>query len=340
MSHPDDIIHQLQSLGIPVHWDASGNTHTTCPECSHTRRKSRDRCLSVNVDTGVWHCWHCGYKGGVSSRHTGTHTPPPPPKPRSPDEKKRWALHAVWNEAAPLTHEDPVMAYLAGRGIVLAQTDLPTSLRFHAQLRYYATDGRPYTTHPGMVARIDDPSGHMVSVHRTYLSADGYKAATEKTRKLMTPTLPGATVGGAIRLYPAGEVLAVTEGIETALAVHLMTGLPTWSAMCAGSLGSLVVPDAVRLVVIAADHDKNGVGLHGAQELARRLLAEGRSAKILLPERPGTDWADLPHTLTLQQVEQTQQAVPDITQAPWHTTAQAWTGSLVTINATEVPSWH
>ena len=32
--------------------------------------------------------------------------------------------------------------------------------------------------------------------------------------------------------------------------------------------------------------------------------------------------------------------IPDMTQTPWHTTARVWTGSLATINATEVPSWH
>ena len=102
--------------------------------------------------------------------------------------------------------------------------------------------------------------------------------------------LPGATRGGAIRLYAAGETLAVTEGIETALAVHLATGLPVWATCSAGGMARLIVPPEVRLVVICADHD--AAGLDAAKALARRLLAEQRHVKILTPDTPGADWAD------------------------------------------------
>jgi hypothetical protein len=57
---------------------------------------------------------------------------------------------------------------------------------------------------------------------------------------------------------------------------------------------SLILPDVVRLVVIAADHDENGVGERAAKVLAQRLLRENRTkiVKILKPPTPGTDWAD------------------------------------------------
>jgi len=38
-------------------------TYSTCPECSHTRKKSRDKCLSTNVENGLYLCHHCGYSG-------------------------------------------------------------------------------------------------------------------------------------------------------------------------------------------------------------------------------------------------------------------------------------
>lgn len=37
----------------------SGEVVTLCPVCSHTRRKKNDKCLGVNLDTGVAHCCHC-----------------------------------------------------------------------------------------------------------------------------------------------------------------------------------------------------------------------------------------------------------------------------------------
>src|SRR5690606_38224746 len=39
----------------------SGQVKTTCPKCSHDRRKKHDKCLSVNLDQGCWHCHHCGW---------------------------------------------------------------------------------------------------------------------------------------------------------------------------------------------------------------------------------------------------------------------------------------
>jgi putative DNA primase/helicase len=141
-----------------------------------------------------------------------------------------------------------------------------------------------------MVALVTAPDGKAVSLHRTYLTRDGHKADVPSPKKLMPPTIPSATRGGAIRLYTATTVLAVTEGIETALAVHLTTGLPVWAALCATGMAALVVPETVREVIICADHD--AAGLQAAKALARRLLTEQKTVKILAPATVGTDWAD------------------------------------------------
>jgi putative DNA primase/helicase len=158
-------------------------------------------------------------------------------------------------------------------------------------LAYRDTDGQQ-TYHPAMLARVDDANGQGVSIHRTYLTNDGHKAAVPTVKKLMPAVLPGATRGGAIRLYPAGETLGVTEGIETALAVRRATGLSVWSTICAGGMVRLIVPPEVHLVVICADHDLPGI--KAARELARRLLIEQRRVKLLIPDMPGADWADRP----------------------------------------------
>jgi twinkle protein len=42
---------------------AGGEIDVLCPECSPTRKKKHVRCLSVNVDKGVWNCAHCGWTG-------------------------------------------------------------------------------------------------------------------------------------------------------------------------------------------------------------------------------------------------------------------------------------
>jgi putative DNA primase/helicase len=194
----------------------------------------------------------------------------------------------VWGEAYPITPGDPVHAYLCRRGIAL--DDLSAVLRYHARLAYRHEDGK-CTFHPAMIAKVDGPSGQGVSLHRTFLTHDGRKADVPTPKKLMPAVVPGATRGGAIRLYSASETLAVAEGIETALAVHLATGLPVWSTICAGGMARLIVPAEVRLVVVCADHD--AAGLDAAKALARRLLIEQRRVKILTPDMPGADWVDL-----------------------------------------------
>lgn len=39
---------------------------TTCPQCSHTRRKRHERCLSIYPAEGWidWKCHHCGWQDG------------------------------------------------------------------------------------------------------------------------------------------------------------------------------------------------------------------------------------------------------------------------------------
>lgn len=37
-----------------------GATASTCPECSHNRKKSTDKCMKVFWDTGLGQCCHCG----------------------------------------------------------------------------------------------------------------------------------------------------------------------------------------------------------------------------------------------------------------------------------------
>ena len=75
--------------------DTSGQEKTTCPKCSNGRKKSSDRCLSVNVDDGVWHCHHCGWKGSLDKKLRPLTIPKPivkptPPETRIPEKIYQW----------------------------------------------------------------------------------------------------------------------------------------------------------------------------------------------------------------------------------------------------------
>ena len=67
----------------------SGQEKTTCPQCSAQRRKSNDKCLSVNLDENVWNCFHCGFNGGLSGNNK-IYIRPQKPKPTTEDKVLKW----------------------------------------------------------------------------------------------------------------------------------------------------------------------------------------------------------------------------------------------------------
>ncbi len=107
-------------LEIDTRGRTSGQVKTLCPQCSHTRKKPRERCLSVDLDKGLYHCFNpeCNWKGTMNE-HGGYGTLPrsapaqprlePPPTYTKPDYSTKGGL-------LPKTAEE----FLYGRGITEA----------------------------------------------------------------------------------------------------------------------------------------------------------------------------------------------------------------------------
>lgn len=55
----------LSDLGIELR-NIKTSGKTTCPKCSHTRKKKTDHCLSVNIVDGLYKCHNCGWFGSVN----------------------------------------------------------------------------------------------------------------------------------------------------------------------------------------------------------------------------------------------------------------------------------
>ncbi|MCW3480579.1 toprim domain-containing protein [Neisseriaceae bacterium JH1-16] len=227
-------------------------------------------------------------------------TPTPPAAPAKRDNST--TLARLWSEAKPIRTGDPVARYLAGRGLDLAT--YPTALRHHPALPYWCeVDGKPLClgSFPAMLAEVTAPDGRRVALHRLYLTPDGHKARLVHpttgepldTKKLLTAH-EGAMRGAAVRLYePEAGALAVAEGIETALAVRLGSGLPVWACVSAWGLANAALPESVTDVWAFGDHDTSGTGQKAADALARRLIGEARQVRVVLPEQAGTDWLDV-----------------------------------------------
>lgn len=219
----------------------------------------------------------------------------------------RWA-EKVWNEgyAADCT---PVEKYLAGRGIDAAKLGgLPASLRYHRDL-WESETRRAY---PAMLGCVTDAGGKVCGLHRTYLSACGREnnpvaaaavraiTGAEPRELVVKAPIPsakkmaGAVKGGCVRLAPAGPVLAVAEGIETALSVMQATGLPAWAALSLNNLGELTLPPEVFEVRLFCDGDNKDEASAErlVQQAADRYRAQGVRVTIARPPR-GMDFNDV-----------------------------------------------
>jgi putative DNA primase/helicase len=194
----------------------------------------------------------------------------------------------VWDQCVPLVPGDPVTLYLKRRGFG-GVWPLPDVLRYHRAMPYWEGE-RKLGTFPAMVAPMVAPDGRTVALHRTYLAADGRKADVPTVKKLTAAS--GTLSGACIPLHkPERGVIGAAEGIETALAAWIASGVPTVATYCASALASFVWPTGVRRVVVFADNDK--AGREAAQTLQGRAIRAGLQASVMTPSDTGADWCDV-----------------------------------------------
>ena len=58
------MIQDFIALGIEIKSNVN-NQKLRCPKCSETRKNKQDRCLSINLEQGLYNCHHCGWGGNV-----------------------------------------------------------------------------------------------------------------------------------------------------------------------------------------------------------------------------------------------------------------------------------
>ena len=212
---------------------------------------------------------------------------------REAEQRAQWAKNAERNTAlwaASIPADDAVLSSLAARG--LAQWTLPDCIRQHPGLAYWHADDNGdlhmLGRYPAMLAPIVS-GGKLLAIHRTYLG-DGCKADVPTPKKLTAAS--GPLAGACIPLdRPRGGVLGIAEGIETAVAASLGSGLPVVAAYCANALAGFTFPRCIERLVIFADHDP--AGQKAAAALSHRATRAGLTPKTLTPSKPRSDWADV-----------------------------------------------
>lgn len=254
--------------------EQDGTQQTVCPLC-HKRALSVTR----RGDRVLVHCFYGCEQRELWHALGAPHQPPLPYQPSKTNAAKTFAL-ALWQKSLP-AEETVVVAYLAARSLVGV---IPSSLRFLPNCLHKPT----MACYPAMVAAVTDWQGHIRAIHRTFLAPDGKGKAPVTLAKM---TL-GQVGGLSCHLAPAGEELAITEGIETGLSVQLSTHFPTWAALSAGGISNLILPPLPLASTVTIYADNDPIGIRSAQKAAYRWREEGRHVKIVLPPE-GMDFNDI-----------------------------------------------
>jgi phage/plasmid primase-like uncharacterized protein len=200
------------------------------------------------------------------------------------DNDNQQIADRIWEQAFPIAGT-PAEAYLARRGITIADVPGHGGLRFHPRCPW----GPDMV--PAVVARFTDVlTNERRGIWRRPI--DGQK-----------PKNLGRTGGCCVRLWPddcVDQGLIIGEGIETILSaaarVHRGTLLqPAWACASAGNLAAFPLLPGISALTIIADNDESGAGQRAAKECAHRWLEAGIDVEILTPQAVGKDFNDIGH---------------------------------------------
>lgn len=253
-------------FGIEIPPGRSGEIDVPCPECSGRRKKSREKCLSVNLETGIFYCHHCSWSGslGINGDRLSWTAPPkvyerPPPPP-------------AMTNGLP----DQVVAWFASRGIdpeVVARARITAGPEFCPQKGETVQAIRfPYYR-----------NGELVNIKFRAHPKHFWMGKGAERILYGLDDIQGA------------DTICIVEGEMDKLAIDTVQAWPTVSvpdgapAPDAASYGSkfnfldgaeAIFEQATR-IILATDMDAPGVKL--ADELARRLGPE-KCARVRWPD--------------------------------------------------------
>ena len=186
-------------------------------------------------------------------------------------------------------------SYYERRGI--ASNFITNSLKYHDSADVYhdgkrvVMNGKPLR-YPCILGLARNARG-VTGLHQIYLTKSGEPAANEISQiigsEYSKKRMIGQFAGTAVRFASAGKTLIVCEGIETGLAIRLLTGCDSIAACgTAALLSGVDVPDCVENLLIYADND--AAGMAAAEKLQAREQ-QIREVEIIAPDA-GNDWLD------------------------------------------------
>jgi putative DNA primase/helicase len=250
----------------------AGGYVALCP--AHDDRNASLSIRGTEEGRAMFHCFAgCSYAAIINALGGGPHPiglPTSDARPAFDDAKRTEIALRIWHQSRPAPGT-LAETYLRRRGITIP---VPATLRFHRALKH---PSGPILL-PAMVAAVSNLDRSVRAIHRTFFDSEG-----DKTRFKPPKAALGPIAGRAVHLAPAGEMLALAEGIETALSVQQAVGIPAWATLGTSNLARVELPECVRELIICADADP--AGERAAREAAARFMREGRRVRIARPMR-------------------------------------------------------
>lgn len=272
--------------------DCPGTYDVACPFCgpqrhdpnNRTRRVFRIWLLAYGFAT--FSCIRCGKKGSTASGWQ-----------KAIDHSKMIAIkkQMAARDADRKSDQLRRIRYLVGKSRAAESSVVETYLRdvrgytgtIPSTLRYLPEAGEHPPAMIGLFGIPEEPepgrlklSRNKVSrVHLTRLKPDGSGKAGAPSKIML-----GESDGNPLVIAPMNDMLglAICEGIEDGLSLHLALGIGVWVAGSASQLPSLAeaVPSYTDFVTIFADHDPSG--REYADRLAEKIRRRGIDGEIRL----------------------------------------------------------
>ena len=228
-----------------------------------------------------------------------TNNAPTRTEPTSERESRYMGAMKYLLDTSSRTPNRAARAYYERRGIAQTSEFITNSLKYHDSADVYhdgrrvVINGKPLR-YPCILGLARNARG-VTGLHQIYLTKSGEPATNEISQiigsEYSKKRMLGQFSGTAVRFARAEKTLIVCEGIETGLAIRLLTGCDSIAACgTAALLGGVDVPDCVENLLIYADNDK--AGKDAAKKLQEREQ-QRREVEIIAPDAcVGNDWLD------------------------------------------------
>jgi len=258
-----------EDFHITIPSGAKEECDTTCPQCSHARKKKQAKCLSVNLTKGTWLCHHCSWRGGLQGGVEGQSNP------------WTWKPKVYSKPTYPIGLElsEQVMTWFAKRGISQSTIEtaqvcggcvyMPQTEEYENVIQFpYFRDGElinvKYRTMEGKDFRM------VGGAERIFYGLDGLKDDDGKTVVICegeVDWLSFLEIGWvSVVSVPDGAITPGSQAVSEKMS-YLDSAQP-WL-------------DPMQRIILATDHDEAGLALRS--ELIRRLGVE-RCESVTYPE--------------------------------------------------------